>query len=137
MRRLIFTVTLALLATASIEAQKPVFESATQTFGYKNDNGSWKIMPQYQRAGNFEGDVRKWAPVKTDGRWGCIDIDGNLVCRNMFPTKEAAQEAAPEAEARVSEMEDAPSFEPAAEEDAPVMDEAVSFDQENHWREDE
>ena len=51
--------------------------------------------------------------------------------------EEAAQEAAPEAEARVSEMEDAPSFEPAAEEDAPVMDEAVSFDQENHWREDE
>lgn len=93
MRKLIFTVTLALLATASIEAQKPVFESATQTFGYKNDNGSWKIMPQYQRAGNFEGDVRKWAPVKTDGRWGCIDIDGNFVCRNMFPTKEAAQEA--------------------------------------------
>ena len=70
MRRPFFTFIIALVATTTLQAQKPVFESATQTFGYKNDNGTWKIMPQYQRAGNFEGSVRKWAPVKIDGRWG-------------------------------------------------------------------
>ena len=74
-------------------AQSPVYESAMKAFGYKNANGTWLIMPQYQRAGEFEGTVRKWAPVKYDGHWGCIDIDGNMVCRNLFPTKEVAREA--------------------------------------------
>ena len=86
---LIFTILTALGASA----QKPVYESAMKSFGYKNTDGSWRIMPQYQRAGEFEGSVRKWAPVKLDGHWGCIDIDGNLICRNLFPTQEVARQA--------------------------------------------
>ena len=92
---LIFTALTILGATA----QKPVYESAMKTFGYKNADGSWHIMPQYQRAGEFEGSVRKWAPVKLDGRWGCIDYDGNLICRNLFPNQEVARQAGAEWEA--------------------------------------
>lgn len=86
---LIFT----LLTALGASAQKPVYESAMKSFGYKNADGSWRIMPQYQRAGEFEGGARKWAPVKLDGRWGCIDYDGNLICRNLFPTQEVARQA--------------------------------------------
>ena len=92
---LIFTTLTILGATA----QKPVYESAMKTFGYKNADGSWHIMPQYQRAGEFEGSVRKWAPVKLDGRWGCIDYDGTLICRTLFPNPEVARQAGAEWEA--------------------------------------
>ena len=68
MNKRIFIAALTVLFAFGAQAQKPVFESATQTFGYKNDNGSWKLMPQYQRAGEFEGNVRRWAPVKVDGK---------------------------------------------------------------------
>ena len=93
MKRSIILLIAAMLTVFGLQAQKPAFESAMQMFGYKNDDGAWRIMPQYQRAGDFEGKVRKWAPVKLDDRWGCIDIDGNMVCRNLFPSKEVAQEA--------------------------------------------
>ena len=88
-----------MLTAVGAIAQKPVYESAMKSFGYKNDNGSRRIMPQYQRAGEFEGSVRKWAPVKLDGHWGCIDIDGNLICRNLFPSQEVARQAGREWEA--------------------------------------
>ena len=84
MKKTAIILILALLAPMCGMAQKVAYESAMQSFGYKNDDGSWKIAPRYQRAGEFEGSVRKWAPVKLDGHWGCIDIDGNLICRNLF-----------------------------------------------------
>ena len=93
MKRFSILLIFTLLACIDAMAQKPVYESAMKSFGYKNDDGSWRIMPQYQRAGAFEGSVRKWAPVKLDGRWGCIDIDGNLICRNLFPSQEVARQA--------------------------------------------
>lgn len=93
MKRLTILFIITLLTGIGAMAQKPVYESAMKTFGYKNDDGSWRIMPQYQRAGAFEGSVRKWAPVKLDGRWGCIDIDGNMICRNLFPSQEVARQA--------------------------------------------
>ena len=77
----------------AVQAQKPVWEAPSQSFGYKNDNGTWKIMPRFQRAGEFEGGARKWAVVKLDGHWGCIDVDGNMICRNIFPTREVAHQA--------------------------------------------
>ena len=67
MKKSIFSAALAVLLAIGAQAQKPAFESATQTFGYKNEDGTWKLMPQYQRAGEFEGKVRRWAPVKVDG----------------------------------------------------------------------
>ena len=93
MKKTIIILILATLACLDTSAQKLVYEGALQSFGYKNEDGSWKIAPKYQRAGEFEGSVRRWAPVKYDGHWGCIDIDGNMVCRNLFPTKEVAMEA--------------------------------------------
>ena len=99
MKRCFYILLGVLMTATAVEAQKLEFESATQTFGYKNDNGTWKILPQFQRAGEFEGGARKWAPVKVDGWWGVIDVDGNLVCRNLLPTKEVAREAGQEWEA--------------------------------------
>ena len=93
MRKTSILFIITLLACLGATAQKPVYESGMKSFGYKNDNGSWRIMPKYQRAGEFEGSVRRWAPVKLDGHWGCIDIDGNLICRNMFPSQEVARQA--------------------------------------------
>ena len=84
---------LAAVAPLMVVAQSPVYESALQAFGYKNEGGLWKIAPKYQRAGAFSSGMRKWAPVKLDGRWGCIDEDDNMVCRNIFPSKEVAEEA--------------------------------------------
>lgn len=88
-----------LLTAIEAVAQKPVFESSRQGYGYQNDNGSWRIMPRFQCAGEFEGGARKWAVVKENGRWGCIDIDGHLICRNIFPNKEIAHEAGKQWEA--------------------------------------
>ena len=99
MKKNLILLALAALMAQGAAAQKLVYESAMQLYGYKNDNGSWKIMPKYQRAGEFEGTTRQWAPVKLDGHWGCIDADGNMICRNLFPTKEVAREAGQQWEA--------------------------------------
>ena len=100
MKRLAILLTLMLLPIFGAFAQKPVYESAMMSFGYKNDNGTWRIMPQYQRAGEFQGATRKWAAVKLDGHWGCIDIDGNLITRNIFDEREIAEQAGREWEAQ-------------------------------------
>lgn len=83
----------AWMCLTNVTAQTLSYESALQRYGYKNDNGTWKIAPQYQRAGDFEGKTRRWAPVKIDEHWGCIDVDGNIICRNLFPSKEVARQA--------------------------------------------
>ena len=83
----------AWMCLANVTAQTLSYESALQRYGYKNDNGTWKIAPQYQRTGDFEGKTRRWAPVKIDEHWGCIDVDGNIICRNLFPSKEVARQA--------------------------------------------
>ena len=82
-----------LLASTIAVAQKPVYESSRQSYGYQNENGTWKILPRFQSAGEFQGGTRKWAVVKENGRWGCIDADGNMVCRNIFESKDIAREA--------------------------------------------
>ena len=100
MKRIAIFFLLTLLTTLGAVAQTPVYESAMKSFGYKNDNGTWRIMPQYQRAGDFQGATRKWAVVKLDGHWGCIDVDGNLICRNIFDEREIAEQAGREWEAQ-------------------------------------
>ena len=93
MKRSILILAAVVAALLPATAQKLVYESSLQSFGYKNDNGTWKIAPRFQRAEPFEGESRKWAAVKLDGHWGCIDVDGNMISRNIFPTREVAREA--------------------------------------------
>lgn len=96
MKRTITLLFLTMIATGMLIAQKPVFESATQTFGYKKADGTWMIAPQFQRATEFYGTTRKWAAVKVDGYWGCIDVDGNMISRNIFPDRQVAEAAGAE-----------------------------------------
>ena len=99
MKHTILLLVSTLMAMGVAMAQKPVYESATQTFGYKNADGSWKIAPRFQRAGDFNGSIRKWASVKVDGYWGNIDEDGNMISRNIFPDRSVAEDAGREWEA--------------------------------------
>lgn len=74
-------------------AQKLAMDNASNLYGYKAADGSWKIAPKYQYAYAFKGGDMKYAVVKYDETWGCIDVDGNMMIRNVFPTREAAEEA--------------------------------------------
>ena len=55
MKRGILSLFVTLLAGGWLQAQTLTYESSMQAYGYKNDNGTWKIAPRYQRAGEFEG----------------------------------------------------------------------------------
>ena len=46
MKKLAIFFLFTLLTVLGAVAQKPVYESAMKRFGYKNDNGTWRIMPQ-------------------------------------------------------------------------------------------
>ena len=81
-----------MLAVSAL-AQTPTLEDLSMKYGYKNKNGIWEIAPQYQQAFPFIHQDRKFAVVKYDGRWGCIDDRGNMIVRNLFFTREEAQEA--------------------------------------------
>ncbi len=97
MKRIITIILLTLAASITLEAQTPAWESAVRLYGYKNDNGTWRISPQYQRAGEFQGSgARRWAAVKIDGKWGCIDVDGNMIVRNLFDERSVAEDAGKE-----------------------------------------
>lgn len=74
-------------------AQTVAMNPANKRYGYKNSDGSWKIAPIYQRAFDFQGSDLRFAVVKLDDKWGCVDVNGNLFARNVFPTREAAQQA--------------------------------------------
>ncbi len=99
MKRTAILLLATLLAAGLTNAQTLAYESSTQKFGYKGNNGNWVINPRFQRASEFEGAARKWALVKLDDRWGVIDIDGNLICRNVFHERDVARQAAQEWEA--------------------------------------
>lgn len=77
------------ISTAQTLAQ----DSHSKLYGYKNALGAWQIAPQYQYAYAFEGKAKKFAVVKVDRRWGCIDNCGHLVVRPIFPTMEEAEGA--------------------------------------------
>lgn len=51
-----------------------------KTYGYIDRTGEWKIKPQFEEAENFAegGDPANYAVVKKNGKWGIIDLDGNL-----------------------------------------------------------
>ncbi len=93
MKRYIFILTVAFMLTGNALAQTLAFDDIGMKYGYKNSNGIWQIPPRYQVAFAFQHQDRKFAVVKYDGRWGCIDESGNMIVRNIFRTQEEAQEA--------------------------------------------
>lgn len=93
MKRFFFLLTSVCLLSSSVLAQTLAFDDISMKYGYKNTNGTWQIAPKYQVAFAFQKSDRKFAVVKYDGRWGCIDVAGNMIVRNIFPTQEEAQEA--------------------------------------------
>ncbi len=93
MKKQLFLFASLCVLTGSVLAQTLAFDDISMKYGYKNSNGIWQIAPQYQIAFAFQKQDRKFAVVKYDGRWGCIDEAGNMVVRNIFPTQEEAQEA--------------------------------------------
>lgn len=72
----------------------PAQNNADRLWGFVNYYGEWKFEPVYQDAGTFFGEEpMKFAPVKKDGRWGCIDSKGILIINNIFESKDDAYEA--------------------------------------------
>ncbi|MBQ0016800.1 MAG: WG repeat-containing protein [Bacteroidales bacterium] len=73
-----------------------MLDHSSKRYGFVKDDGTWLIKPIYQRATAFRGEERKYAVVRYDDFWGCIDIQGNMVVRNVFGTREEAEDAGAE-----------------------------------------
>lgn len=93
MKKLTLLIVMLFTLAAGAMAQTAVLDTHSQLWGYKNSDGSWKIRPQYQKANPFQGGNKKFAVVKYDHFWGCIDVMGQMVVRNIFHTLEEAQRA--------------------------------------------
>ena len=94
MKKSILLLILLPLWMTQMTAQTLAEDPDSKKFGYKNSQGTWQIAPRYQRAFEFQGFNRKYAVVKYDNLWGCIDDKGNMVVRNIFATQEEAEAAA-------------------------------------------
>ena len=90
MRKYILFIATFGILSVSVLGQTLTFDDISMKYGYKNDNGVWQIPPRYQVAFAFRHLERKFAVVKYDGRWGCIDEAGNMIVRNLFDTQEEA-----------------------------------------------
>lgn len=94
MRKSLITLILALLLLpCMLVAQTVSADCKSHLYGFQNAKGVWIIAPRFQKAYPFSEGVRRCAVVKLDSRWGCIDIDGHMVVRNIFATAEAAEAA--------------------------------------------
>ncbi|KWW31217.1 MAG: Peptidase C14 caspase catalytic subunit p20 [bacterium P3] len=91
---LLFLAAVAAAGTGS--AQTPAADAGSRLYGFKNSGGAWQIAPRFQKAYAFSSGVRRYATVKLDNRWGCIDAEGNMVVRNIFTTREEAEAAGSE-----------------------------------------
>ncbi len=80
----------------SADAQKLEMQSSTKLYGYKNADGAWQIAPQFAYAFEFQGHFKRFAVVKVDRFWGCIDNRGQLIVRNIFYTSQEAEAAGKE-----------------------------------------
>lgn len=78
------------------QAQELDIDPSSRLYGYRNDDGSWKIAPKYQKATAFTSGARRYAIVKYDNRWGCIDPEGNMIVRSIFYSQEEADNAGKE-----------------------------------------
>ncbi|MCR4828479.1 MAG: WG repeat-containing protein [Bacteroidales bacterium] len=93
MKRYILAIIVLAMAAGSVEAQKLAINPGTKLYGYKNSDGGWQIAPQFAYAYEFQGHFKRFAVVKIDKTWGCIDDRGQLIVRNIFFSKEEAQAA--------------------------------------------
>lgn len=82
--------------TCGLKAQELDIDKASRLYGYRNTDGTWKIEAKYQKANKFTNGARRYAVVKYDNRWGCIDPEGNMVVRCIFATQEEADNAGKE-----------------------------------------
>ena len=96
MKRATILLIMALVALWNADAQKLEMQSSTKLYGYKNADGGWQIAPQFQYAFDFEGHFKRFAVVKVDKSWGCIDTRGHLIVRNIFFTSDEARVAGKE-----------------------------------------
>lgn len=93
MRRAFCLLLLALSFTLNINSQSLSIQPSTKLYGYKNSDGGWQIAPQFQYAFEFQGHFKRFAVVKLDRFWGCVDTRGNMIVRNIFSTSEEAEMA--------------------------------------------
>lgn len=93
MRRTILILSALLALCLTTEAQTLAMQSSTRLYGYKNSEGAWMIAPQFAYAFDFQGHFKRFAVVKIEQSWGCIDIKGKLIVRNIFHTSQEAEVA--------------------------------------------
>ncbi len=96
MKKLFLLPFLALFFILDTNAQTLTIQPSTKLYGYKNSDGGWQIAPQFQYAYAFQGHFRRFAVVKQDRFWGCIDVRGQMVVRNIFHTSQEAEAAGKE-----------------------------------------
>lgn len=70
----------------------PIENYATGKWGFVDYYGNWKYEPVYEQAGQYYGvEPMSYAPVRIDGRWGCIDSKGVMMIAAIFLEKEHAE----------------------------------------------
>lgn len=93
MKRLTIFILLTFALCGGAFAQTLSMDKSTKLYGYKNSDGAWQIAPQFQYAYPFEGKFKRFAVVKQDHHWGCIDVRGEMMIRNVFHSAEEAEVA--------------------------------------------
>lgn len=93
MKRLTILILLTFTLIGGTMAQTLSQEKSSRLYGYKNAEGGWQIAPQFSHANPFQGHFKKFAVVKLDGTWGCCDVRGEMIVRNIFHSAEEAEEA--------------------------------------------
>lgn len=93
MKRLTILILLTFAVLGSVSAQTLTLDKSTKLYGYKNTEGGWQIAPQYQYAYEFEGKFKRFAVVKLDSYWGCADVRGEMIVRNIFHSAVEAEAA--------------------------------------------
>ncbi|MBO4307508.1 MAG: WG repeat-containing protein [Bacteroidales bacterium] len=96
MKRVTILLLTIVVLIGNIEAQKLTMQPSTKLYGYKNAEGGWQIAPQFQYAFEFQGHFKRFAVVKLDRFWGCIDVRGQMIVRNIFHTSDEAEMAGKE-----------------------------------------
>lgn len=96
MKRFLVVLLVVVAAMGSSDAQTLVMNPSNMLYGYKNSDGGWQIAPQFQDAHEFQGHFKRFAVVKVDRYWGCVDTRGQMIVRNIFFSADEAENAGKE-----------------------------------------